>query len=220
METEIEKIPDDLLKRITAAAERQILLEKKLDELDEQKKQLERDLAEVAGGFDGKEKHVIDGLIPDLMAEANVKGLVLTGGMSVEVNRELKPPSMAADSEMREIVLDWCDRSGNTGVVKNLLSVYFEKGDPRVQVIMNFIKNLLMENPTKLKIEYALFRTVHPMTLKSLFNEILEEPVKVREDFQTAEEFDKWKLKNELPIAELGIQIFPKSKISFPKVKK
>lgn len=199
------------LEKIVAAAKLQIELEQKLDALAEEESRLNMELAEVAGGwrYENGKGHPVEGLIPKLLEEADVKSIVLGGGMIVKVEDELKCPSMAADSDKKEIVLAWADRSGNSKSIKDYIAIPFSKGDLRLKTVLALM--------TTLQLEYERFRSIHPGTLKSLFKEILATPRKPREDFASDEEYDKWLLQNDLPMDELGIQEYKKSKIVMPK---
>ena len=190
MDIESPEIDQPTLEKITAAATRQIELESQIKEQEDRLSQLNKDLANVAGGFG------VEGQIPSLMMEAGVEEITLTGGMKVKVNKELKAPSMANDPEKapyRDKVLTWAENSGNGGVIKDLITIPFDKGDPKVLALVQYLDAN--------KIIFDRFRSIHPQTLLTLFREIL-------------------KSGEQLPMDDLGIQQFQRSKISYPKEKK
>jgi hypothetical protein len=191
MEPTIDKAT---LEKITDAAKRQIDLERKIEEWQQEKTRLENELALLAGGWQVEKGvgHAVDGLIPNLLAEAGVEKLVLTGGMIVSVEPELKPPSMAAESPMRPVVIAWAEKDGHEGSIKDFIAVYLKKGDSRAQFLVDY---LLKEG-----IEYERVRNIHPGTLKSLIKGLLEAGKPV-------------------PLAELGVQQYKKSEITMPKEK-
>lgn len=181
------------LEKIITAANKQIELERKIEEWKNVKTSLESELSLIAGGW-AVEKGIgraVDGLIPNLLAEAGVEKLVLTGGMIVSVSPELKCPSMAADSEMRPKVIAWAEKDGHEGSIKDFIAVYCKKGDTRANDLVAY---LLKEN-----IEYERVRNIHPGTLKALINGLLEDGKPV-------------------PLSDLGVQQYKRSEISLPKV--
>ena len=195
MEIKPPEIDKPTLEKITIAALKQIELENKIEEWKAEKSRLEAELAQVAGGwtFEGGQGHAVEGLIPTLLFEAGVEKIVLAGGMIVQVSPELKCPSMSQESEMRPKVIEWAEKEGHGGSIKDFLAVYLKKGDERVEELVAY---LLKEG-----IEYERFRNIHPGTLKKLFMELLEagQPV---------------------PLAELGVQQFVRSEIKMPKEKR
>lgn len=199
------------LEKIVLAAKRQLDLEQKLDDLDEEMSRVNAELATVSGGwgYENNKGFAIEGIIPKLLEEADVEKIVMTGGLIVEVNREIKCPSMAQDSDKKEIVLAWADKTGNSGVIKDYVAIPFEKGDIRITAVLALMSTL--------RLDYERFRSIHPGTLKSLFKEILKTPKKIREEFSSDAEYQDWMMKNELPMDELGIQEYKKSKIIKPK---
>jgi hypothetical protein len=190
-----ETIEPATLEKLTEAANKQVELEKRLTELAETQKQVQLDLERISGGFG------IEGVIPGILAEVGLLSITLKNGMIVKTRDELKAPSMAKDSPMREKVLDWADRTGNGGVIKDMLMIPFEKGDANVEKVVKLLEELKAENPNFL---WERFRSIHPQTLVKLFRDILEKP----------------KEGETLPMEELEIKQYVSSKIDYAKVKK
>lgn len=203
MDFESPEIEKATLEKITTAANRQLELEAQIEEQEEKLSNLNKDLAAVAGGYG------VDGQIPGLMLEAGVEEITLLGGIRVKVSKELKAPSMANDPEKapyREKVLNWADKSGNGGVIKDLVTIPFDKGDPKVVALVKYLDDE--------KILYDRFRSIHPQTLLALFREIIKS---ANEKLRLGKSLES---RDTIPMEELGVQQFQKSKIERPKIKK
>jgi hypothetical protein len=86
------------------------------------------------------------------------------------------------------------DENGFYGIIKDEVKVNFGKGDPRVGLLLQAMEALQL-NPVR-------YRTIHPSTLKSQINEIME------------------KGEIQIPLADLRIHEYTISKIKPKKVKK
>lgn len=179
-----QEIPKDLLQRISELASKQVALENEIENMEQSLKDKNKELLEIAGGYG------IEGKLIALLQEAGVKGLVLENGASLKIKDELKCPSMAADSEYRPKVVEWMEKNGHGGVVKNEVSVPFSKGDEAVKLLEEFL--------AEKKIAFEKYSTIHHKTLGKIIDEIL-------------------KSGDELPMRDLGIQEFKTVKVSHGK---
>ncbi len=173
--------PKELLARITNLAEQQLALEKRKKELKLQT--TANNIAnEILRGGPGQE-----GKLPQAMQEAGMTEFTLeANGAKVSVDDVLELPSMAADSLMREPMIKWLEANGNGSMVKNLISIPFEKGDARAKIVED---GLIAEG-----ISYEKFQSVNANSLKALINEMLQDGQAV-------------------PMEELGISIYRQSKV-------
>ncbi len=171
---------EESLKALVALAEQQAELEDKLDKNANERKKLNKDLEVICGGWRN------EGSLPTMLIEIGMDSFKLTDGREVELKKELKSPSMAADSEKRQVVLDWLRRINQSDVIKGNVNVPFSPGDKRLEALKTSLKEIGMQ--------FDEFETVAPGTLTSLIKELLEND-------------------EEVPLNELGIFEFKRTKI-------
>ena len=196
-----EHIPPSTLEQITEAVLKKESLETELEELEEKQSQLQRQVAEITGGFGQDEtgqSRAIEGLIPKLLDACSVQEITLKNGMKVKIKDELKPPSVAKDSVYLQPVLDWCDKTGNEGIIKDLIVIPFDKGDKVVLKVIRFLTWIKKVRPNFM---WDRYRSVNPQTLAKLFRDIKEKP----------------RPGEKLPIVELGIKEYRYAKIEHVK---
>jgi len=131
-----------------------------------------------------------EGEIPQAMQEMELTSFTLDDGSIITVDEELKPPSMAASSKNREPLLNWLHKHGHGDAIKASTTVQFAADDPR--------KPKVDEALTKLGVPFEYFQTMHPQTLGALLRELLESG-------------------EEVPLEELGIMVYRRSKVKIPK---
>lgn len=178
-------LTDQELALIVKLANEQVRLEKEVEEADEILSNKKEELARIQGGWDeGKE---VEGALPKAMSAAGVDGIRLTNGMTVSIDDELKPPSMARDSEFREPMLVYLDESGHADAIKDTITIFLNKEN---YVHAKAITDLI----SSLKLEFERYRTANWQTLRKLIKDILKEG-------------------ENIPLAKLNVQQFKKSKI-------
>lgn len=178
--------PPQLIERVTKLAKEQVELQNKKDKLKADTT-ANNILMEKLRGGPGQE-----GELPQAMQEAQVEELTLQDGTKILVDKILDMPSMAADSEKRQPVIDWLEANGHGGMVKNVVTVYFEKGDPKAAILDRVVKAL--------RLQADKFAAVHSGSLKSLITTLLEEG-------------------KDVPMEELGISQYHRSEVKKAKVK-
>ena len=157
-----EEIPKPTIEKLTELAHKQLEIETELEELAEKLKAKNIEFAYYAGG------HGVDWLIPSLMQQigVGVKSMTLDDGLEIKIAEELQVPSMARDSEWREVVVDFCDTVPQlSGMIKDNITIPFDKGSDKVKGLVEYL--------TKLGIGFERFRTINPQTLKAEFNKVL-----------------------------------------------
>lgn len=172
--------PPQLLDRIKELAVKQLELEAKKDKLSEDLK--ENNIAiEVVRGGPGQE-----GELPAAMQEAEIEEFTLGNGACIAVAINYSMPSMAADSEKRQPMIDWLEKNGHSGMVKNAVTVLFEKGDKRIEELEAFLELQ--------KMAHDKFSSVNAQSLKALIKGLLEDG-------------------DDVPLEELGIGVYRQSKV-------
>lgn len=166
-------ITNEHLAMITALAEKQIMIEdwikKREDELKVAKEEL-RKVSEVA--------------IPNAMAEVGMTEFKLVDGSKITIKQEIYA-SIPADN--KEPAFNWLRRTGNEGLIKNVISCQFGKGeDAEAMAAAQALVELGLRPEQQ--------QTVHPMTLKAFLKEQMEKGVDV-------------------PLTDFGAYTFNKTKI-------
>ncbi len=172
--------PKQLLERIKTLAEQQLDLQTKKDKLKKDTTANNIAMEKIRGGK-GQE-----GELPQAMQEAEIDEFKLNNGATISVDDVIEMPSMAADSEKRDPMIKWLEGNGHGGMVKNVVTIYFDKGDTKIKDVDELIK--------KLELTADTFAAVHSGALKALIKGLLEEGADV-------------------PMEELGISTYRQSKV-------
>jgi len=179
---------EESLKALVALAEQQADIEEDIRKNKEEKKKLNKKLEKICGGWRD------EGSLPTMLIEIGMDSFKLSDGREVTLKKELKAPSMAADSEKRQGMLDWLHKINQSDVIKGQVTIPFSPGDERLDLLKKAIKTVGME--------FEEFETVAPQTLVSLLEELIREGIE------------------EIPMNELGVFEFKRTKIkALPKKK-
>ena len=182
MPNEPEPIAPDKMTQLVSMTARAKELEGYLEQLDEKMADANKELQGILGGWQQP------GQLVTLLQEAGVNGIDLDDGTRVKVDEELKPPSMAAGSKYREIVVDWAKKSGHGGAVKSEVTV-------NVPVGKEALADEVLKTAEGLGLQGKKFETINAQTLGALLRELLEDGADV-------------------PLDQLGAFMFRKAKIS------
>jgi hypothetical protein len=158
---EPELIPQDKMDKLVELSNRASELEADLERLDEELSQKSKELQTVLGGYQQP------GLLVVLLQELGISSITLADGNRIVIDEELKPPSMAATSKYREVVIEWLKKDGHGGVIKNELTVNIPKGQ---DALADIVEKSAVEQGLQVK----RFETVNAQTLGALLRELLE----------------------------------------------
>lgn len=153
MTTEENFASDESLKVVAELANRQLVLEKEIEDLEAQLKEKKESLVQVA------EKD-----LPEALAECGLAEVKLLDGSKVSVKPyyQANPPKEKYDEAMA-----WLRDNGHGDLIKNDVTVSFGKGeDDRAADFKTF----LSDNGTS----YSDKTGVHPMTFKAFVREQVE----------------------------------------------
>lgn len=153
MTTEENFASDESLKVVAELANRQLVLEKEIEDLEAQLKEKKESLVQVA------EKD-----LPEALAECGLSEVKLLDGSKVSVKPyyQANPPKEKYDEAMA-----WLRDNGHGDLIKNDVTVSFGKGEDDRAVDF---KRFLSENGTS----YSDKTGVHPMTFKAFVREQVE----------------------------------------------
>lgn len=153
MTTEDNFASDESLKVVAELANRQLSLEKEIEDLEAQLKEKKESLVQVA------EKD-----LPEALAECGLSEVKLLDGSKVSVKPyyQANPPKEKYDEAMA-----WLRDNGHGDLIKNDVTVSFGKGEDDRAVDF---KRFLSENGTS----YSDKTGVHPMTFKAFVREQVE----------------------------------------------
>lgn len=153
MTTEENFASDESLKVVAELANRQLVLEKEIEDLEAQLKEKKESLVQVA------EKD-----LPEALAECGLSEVKLLDGSKVSVKPyyQANPPK-----EKYEEAMAWLRDNGHGDLIKNDVTVSFGKGEDDRAVDF---KRFLSENGTS----YSDKTGVHPMTFKAFVREQVE----------------------------------------------
>lgn len=141
-----------------------------------------------------QELHVLTNrIIPDAMAEAHTLSWTHESGWKVEM-KDILSGSLPKEEVPRSIALKWLRDNDYGDLIKNKLTVEFEKGGDNLAAQ---VKGALDE----LEVPYEIKEDVHAMSLQALARERLREAA-------------------EVPLDTLGLYAGRQAKLSEPKVKK
>ena len=187
-EPEKVEIPQDKMTQLVTMVARARELETQLESLDEQMATANKELQGILGGWQ------CPGSLVTLLSELPypVTDLTLEDSTRVQVDEELKPPSMAAGSKYREVVVDWAKKSGHGGAVKSEVTVNVPVGKEQVA---EEIYRLVTET---YGLQAKSYSTINAQTLGALLRELLEDGADV-------------------PLDQLGVFVFKKAKITMRK---
>jgi nucleoid DNA-binding protein len=164
-------------------------LENQIEMLDEQMGNANKELQGLVGGYQSP------GALVTLLSElpVPVTDITLEDGTRVQVDEELKAPSMAATSKYRTIVVDWAKQAGHGGAVKSEVTV-------NVPVGKEALATEVLKKAEELGLQAKSFETINSQTLGALLRELLENG-------------------EDVPLDQLGAFMFKKANISMKKVK-
>ncbi len=184
---EPEPIAIDKMNQLVTMVARARDLEATIEKLDEEMAQASKELQNIVGGYQAP------GQLVTLLSElpVPVTDLTLEDGTRVQIDEELKQPSMAATSKYRPIVVDWAKQSGNGGAVKSEVTVNVPVGKDELAVE-------IVKKAEELGLQAKSFETINSQTLGALLRELVEDGADV-------------------PLDQLGVFIFKKAKISVKK---
>lgn len=131
-----------------------------------------------------------EGELPLAMREMELTSFTLDDGSVVSIEDELKPPSMAANSKNRGPLLEWLIEHGHGDAIKASTTVAFAQDDPRKAEVDKALE--------KIGVPFEYFQTMHPQTLGALLRELVEAG-------------------EEIPLDELGVQVYCRAKVKSPK---
>lgn len=146
-------VSDGDLKSIAALAGEQLKLEGELDALGDKLKAKKAELFKVQNV-----------LLPDAMQAAEMKKFIMTNGAAVELKSDM---SVSVSVEKKPDVIEWLRANGHEAMVKNVLSIDFDKGND------NMVEALAAE-AEKLGFVPVRREDFATGTLKSLLKEQLE----------------------------------------------
>ncbi len=176
---------NDALAKISMLATKQKDLELLIETKSKELATLGTELMSIAGG--GKE----EGLLPKAMQEIGMDEFKLNDGSKVTIKSILKPPSVGKDSPYRQVVIDWLNKSGNSGIVTTEVKALVGKGgDEKAEKIIDACKAL--------DLQCDKYTSVNASTLKSLIEEMMEKG-------------------EEVPLEELHVYSFKLAKVTLPK---
>jgi hypothetical protein len=190
-EPEKVEIPQDKMTQLLMQVARARDLEASLERLDQQMSDASKELQGILGGWQ------CPGSLVTLLQEAGpvpVTEMTLEDGTKIVVDEELKPPSMAAGSKYREVVVTWAKESGHGGAVKGEVTV-------NVPVGKEALADEVLKTAEGLGLQGKKVETINASTLGALLRELLEDGADV-------------------PLDKLGVFVFRKAKISTAKVGK
>lgn|SRR3990167_2055639 len=172
-----------------ALLERIVRLSQEQVDLEASKEKMEMDLKDINKRLEkiagGFQS---EGELPAAMQEAEISELALESGRKIKVNEELGAPSLAKDSKNRLPVLEWLKKNGHQDIIKSELKAQFtqDKTDKRLEQAIEAL--------TKIGVPFDNYESANAQTFKSLLRELLEGG-------------------EELPMEELGIKIYRRSKV-------
>lgn len=163
------------LERVVKLAQEQAELESKKNDLEKQLKETNKKITGIAGGYG------VEGQLPALMQELELKDFTLEDGKKIIIDDELKAPSMAASSKHRATVVQWLKDNGYGDIIKSEIKAMFSQNDERKAKAAEALKEI--------GVPFEDYETVHSQTLTALFNELLGQG-------------------KDLPMEELSIQVW------------
>lgn len=141
------------MKKISVLANRQVTIEKEIEELERELDQLKTSLEEVS-------TH----LLPDALAEAGVSTIKLESGESIVI----KKIYAANLNEMnQEKCFNWLKEHGHEALVSHEIGVKFKKGEDKLH---EMVSTFLQER----KVDHSDREKIHPQTLQAFIREQVE----------------------------------------------
>lgn len=148
-------VSEEGLKRLSALATQQVLLEKLMARLEEELK-----------GYAAQLKTVSEELIPAVMTELNISEFKLADGTFVGV-KKFYSASLAQTNPRRLEAMQWLRENNFGDLVKNEVSVVFGRGeDEKALTTIEALKNMGLTP--------AQEQSVHASTLKAFIKEQVE----------------------------------------------
>ena len=145
---------DDGLSRLAVLAQEQVRLEGKVDDAEAALARAKRELADVA-----------ERQIPQLMRELGIKEYQTLSGARVSVTKDIWA---SISDENRPAALAWLRENGFDGLVKNMVSLFFDRAqDGKARKAVTDIKALGLEPEVR--------ESVHPQTLSAFVRRRLAE---------------------------------------------
>ena len=185
---EQELIPPDKMIQLTALVDRAGELEAEIERLDEELAEKSKSLQAILGGWQQPGQLVL------LLQECHTLDITTTSGVRVCIDEELKPPSMAAGSKYREIVIEWAKGAGHGGIVTSEVTV-------NVPIGKEALADEVMKAAEAVGLQGKKFETINAARLKALLNGLLEDGL-------------------DCPLEQIGAFVFRKADILKAKVKK
>lgn len=148
------QLSDDELVQVSVLAEKQVILEERIEKGEALLKQLTAELNQIR-----------DKDLPAAMQEIGVSSITLTNGKKIEIKTEVYA-SIPKDGEHAGKALPWLRDHNFGGLIKNVISTEFGKGEDDKAIQAATVLAEAGFTPTQKE-------TVHPQTLKAFLKEQL-----------------------------------------------
>lgn len=150
---------------LLAAEMAQLVL--KEEDLEEQLKECKREL-----------KNYQENLVPELMSEIGLTELVTAGGLRVEMKEEVRAAFPKEGDERRPIAFAYLERTGNDGIVKNVVGVSLGRDSAAAaKAIAEAISSVVSALKISASVEQTL--SIHHQTLVKFLKDQLRDGAEV-----------------------------------------